>query len=405
MSYSKYYIYKKQYSTDGGETWYDVSPAETAPSGETIDTYDTIEECENGSMYKNQYFTIVPKADGYLKKNYGDYTGSFYYSYDSGATWNLGEKNTDISMTNGQKIMFKGNMISDSTNGVGIFSSSTQIEAEGNPMSLIFDDNFSGETSLSGINDTFSSLFAGCTMLTSIDNLVLPAAVLGESSYRFMFEGCTSLTSVPRGLLPATTLGYACYSYMFSGCTSLTTAPSLPETTLAGYCYHNMFEYCTSLTTAPSLPATTLAEGCYEYMFYRCSSLTTAPELPATTLAGNCYAGMFQRCTSLTTAPSLPATTLYYTCYGGMFGGCTSLTTAPTLPATTLASWCYNAMFQNCSSLKSITCLAISGIDSDHSTDVWIYGVGSTGTFYKKAGATWPTGGNGIPDGWTVVEI
>ncbi len=61
-----------------------------------------------------------------------------------------------------------------------------------------------------------------------------------------------------------------CYSSMFYGCTSLTTAPSLPATTLATNCYSSMFYGCTSLTAAPSLPATTLANYCYSSMFYGC---------------------------------------------------------------------------------------------------------------------------------------
>ena len=97
--------------------------------------------------------------------------------------------------------------------------------------------------------------------------------------------------------------GY-CYSSMFDGCTSLTTAPSLPATTLADSCYSYMFNGCTSLTTAPSLPATTLAGYCYTSMFNGCTSLTTAPSLPATTLAGYCYYSMFNGCTSIKLAIS-----------------------------------------------------------------------------------------------------
>ena len=116
-----------------------------------------------------------------------------------------------------------------------------------------------------------------------------------------------------------------CYSSLFQGCTSLTTAPALPATTLANNCYENMFYGCTSLTTAPKLPATTLADDCYNAMFAHCSNLTTAPELPARTLADRCYKWMFDSCTSLTTAPELPATTLANDCYYAMFAHCSKL--------------------------------------------------------------------------------
>ena len=121
------------------------------------------------------------------------------------------------------------------------------------------------------------------------------------------------------------TMATYCYSSMFQGCTSLTTAPSLPATTLAERCYNGMFYGCTSLTTAPDLPATTLTERCYYGMFRNCTSLTTAPELPATTLANYCYAGMFHGCTALTTVPELPATTLADYCYRIMFNRCTNI--------------------------------------------------------------------------------
>lgn len=49
MSYKKYYIYKQQYSEDGGRTWKDTDPLVTTPSGDSIGTYETLEECQNSS--------------------------------------------------------------------------------------------------------------------------------------------------------------------------------------------------------------------------------------------------------------------------------------------------------------------------------------------------------------------
>lgn len=73
----------------------------------------------------------------------------------------------------------------------------------------------------------------------------------------------------------------------------------LPATTLSKRAYDSMFYGMISLLTAPELPATTLAEGCYASMFYGCSNLTKAPDLPATILVKGCYAGMFAYCESL----------------------------------------------------------------------------------------------------------
>lgn len=73
----------------------------------------------------------------------------------------------------------------------------------------------------------------------------------------------------------------------------------LPATTLSKNAYRNMFYNKISLITAPSLPATTLSEGCYTSMFYGCPNLIKAPDLPAKKLVKGCYGGMFAYCTSL----------------------------------------------------------------------------------------------------------
>ena len=167
------------------------------------------------------------------------------------------------------------------------------------------------------------------------------------------------------------------------------------------YCFFRAFEKCNSLTTAPELPATTLTPYCYWFMFDGCNGLTTAPELPATTLASDCYNNMFCGCGSLTTAPALPAMNLVDGCYYGMFRYCGSLKTVE-LPATTLTPYCYFLMFYNCRSLNYIKCLATSGINQNSSTYNWMSGASSSGTFVKDSAATWPSGINGIPSGWTI---
>ena len=177
----------------------------------------------------------------------------------------------------------------------------------------------------------------------------------------------------------------------------------LPATTLTSNCYSGMFTNNTLLTSAPKLPATTLAPYCYSTLFAGCSSLTTPPALPATTLASHCYDSLFQSCTSLTTAPVLPATTLTEWCYFALFSGCTSLTTAPALLASRLAPYCYQRIFNGCSKLNSITCLATT--NPELNTAYWVEGVAETGTFIKAASMkSWPTGVDGIPEGWTVED-
>ena len=435
----------------------------------------------NPWTWAEEYLTTVALEDGTISFNIlktmgTDMITSISYSTDGGETWtttanqNNKQENIsiDVDVEEGDKVMWKGiatqtGYFDDDYYGTyagSFFSSDCEFDAKGNAMSLLYGDDFKGNTTLeyegqfaclfsdSDVEKTcnivnannlslaattladgcYKSMFVRCTSLATAP--VLPATTLTDSCYSSMFGGCTSLVTAPE--LPATTLVRNCYSNMFDGCTSLTTAPELPATTLGQNCYGSMFYGCTSLTTAPELPATTLESSCYEYMFYECTALTTAPELPATTLANFCYHYMFQNCSSLTTAPELPATTLASNCYASMFDGCTALTTASELPATTLADYCheyifngctslttaselpattlvrscYYHMFQNCTNLNYIKAMFTttpSGSSPNYYTQNWVSGVAASGTFVKNSAATWTTRGvHGIPTGWTV---
>lgn len=335
------------------------------------------------------------------------------------------------------------------------FIGTANIKVSGNIMSLLHNDNFVNkydfndfitnynyEYSFHGLFSEYNSNTAFIDnggIVVDVENLILPATTLAvsvymsmfektaitippilsatnlaHSCYAWMFSGCTNLTSAPS--LPATTLPQSSFSSeigvyegMFENCTSLTTPPSLPATTLSAYCYRNLFSGCTNLTSAPSLPATILKESCYWGMF-KGTSIRIAPRLQSTTLARSCYMSMFENCANLTSAPSLPATTLVYNssndtgCYEKMFYRCTSLTTAPSLPATTLVQKSYSQMFQGCSNLKTIRSYA-TDISATDCLKWWTSGVSSTGTFYKDANTTYPSGANGIPSGWTIQNI
>ena len=163
-----------------------------------------------------------------------------------------------------------------------------------------------------------------------------------------------------------------------------------------------------NFATAKTLSATYT----FRYLFYNNRTLTDASGLllPATTLAANCYERMFGGCSALTAAPEeLPAETLAAYCYYQMFQNCTALTTAPVLPAPTLVQRCYQQMFTSCRKLATVTCLATSGINQDNSTTGWLQSAGTevegTKTVYTSSSADWPTGNNGIPHGWTRVDV
>ena len=158
--------------------------------------------------------------------------------------------------------------------------------------------------------------------------------------------------------------------------------------------------------------ATTLSDRyTFKYLFYNNTKLTDASGLllPATTLKESCYRSMFDGCTALAAAPALPATQLAMHCYREMFNGCSALTAAPVLPATKLVMYCYFSMFNYCQNLATVTCLATSGINQDYSTSYWLNVAGTdvqgSNTVNTVSSANWPLGDNGIPTGWTRVNI
>ena len=351
-------------------------PAESINVYKTATNWSVYDYRISAEGYDFQYFTTVALEYGTISFDIFSSIGtdmitSISYSKDKGKTWittnNVNDKEENlvinVSVSEGDKVLWKGDAqqlayYDEDYDGFlnSFFSSDCEFDVMGNVMSLLYGDNFVGETTITK-EGCFSGLFCDSydgekeCLVVNANNLKLPSTTLTNYCYSYMFNGCTSLTSAPE--LPATTLAQDCYQSMFDYCLSLTSAPELPATTLANFCYASMFYGCTSLTSTPELPATTLASNCYMFMFSGCTSLTSAPELPATTLAVACYAGMFDGCTSLTSAPQLSATTLVYSCYNSMFQGCTSLTTAPELPATTLVINCYSSMFAGCTRLTS----------------------------------------------------
>ena len=426
--------------------------------------YDSYEECmfpdspvppADPNDYYNQYFTIdvstnttiylasyVPKDELYYSINYGRWT-----KYNGGFT-----------VKTGDKVCFK-----NTSDKAYYFNSTGTIESVirnlpatriyGNLNSMYAGDNFVDDIRM--YSYAYQYWFGG-TSIVNVSNLVLPArrlapscyygmfsnckylkktpeltaTRLADSCYHSMFVYCTSLTETSK--LPATTVDYSSYEEMFRGCTALVNAPELPATTVDDRGYYLMFRDCTSLTKAPELPAMELGRECYWDIFYGCTALVNAPKLPAIKLAESCYSGMFSGCTSLVKAPDLPATTLARFCYGSMFSSCTALTEVPEiLPATTLAEECYSTMFYGCSKLTRapelpakdlvkkcyfqmlwatplityIKCLAENGINANDSTKDWKSAGYISGTFVKKKGITWPSGNNGIPEGWTVEEV
>ena len=230
----------------------------------------------------NSYFYVEDISGSDNTLNITNTNNDVYYSTDK-SNWTLFNGTATIP-TNG-KLYLKANI---NTWDGRRFSASGNHNVGGNIMSLLYSDEFEGETSFpSGSNSNFSGLFVDDIQLISVVNLIFPATTLTNRCYNYMFGKCSSLTTAPT-ILPATTMTYSCYGGMFEDCTSLATAPALPATTLAERCYENMFWRCASLTQAPALPATTLVDWCYRNMFNGCTNINTITTYATDISATNC---------------------------------------------------------------------------------------------------------------------
>ncbi|MDO4801908.1 MAG: BspA family leucine-rich repeat surface protein, partial [Prevotellaceae bacterium] len=105
-----------------------------------------------------------------------------------------------------------------------LISSTNDISASGNIMSLLYGEDFEDKFTLNERN-TFAGLFAGSSTSKN-----------------------TTLKDVSKLKLPATTLSNGCYYDLFCNCSNITTSPYLPAETLVTNCYYSMFSGCTNLS-------------------------------------------------------------------------------------------------------------------------------------------------------------
>ena len=227
---------------------------------------------QGGVDYSAMYTTFEALEDG----TFSFTKNGMQYSKDNGSTWTPLASGEDVDVVTGDNVMWKSTITPSI--GMGEFSSSNKFNVCGNIMSLLYGDDFVGQTSLEGKNFVFYNLFNYCRFLIDASNLILPATTLLYGCYYEMFKGCTSLTTAPE--LPATELADSCYVGMFSGCTNLTNAPELPATILASNCYYNMFNGCTNLNHITMLATDISATTCLTNWVNNVSSTGTFVKHP-----------------------------------------------------------------------------------------------------------------------------
>jgi uncharacterized protein YjdB/uracil-DNA glycosylase len=292
---NKYYKEYYQVTYDGGETWTDVTPEETR----TGSLYEELSwDCND---FSSMYFTIHSLEDNnviHIRRS-GPTNNIENYSLDGGENWQVmtsgsGDK-TIATLNSGDTMLVKcvTNAWASDYNKCNSFYSTKNIKVYGNIMSLLYGDNFTGQTSattkcaLCGIffGTTSPSSANPNTTLVSANNLVLPATTVGVSTYNGMFRVCTNLVDCPR-LLPATTLYQDTYSSMFEGCTSLVEGPEIMATTIANtsstscmqrmFCMNRNSKVTAAMTKSPVLRIVnpTIAGNTYQQLFCGNGSLT-----------------------------------------------------------------------------------------------------------------------------------
>ena len=220
--------------------------------------YSLTQEGSSSPSYDKQYLTFDILTSGEIKwLTYGGISSkTISYSKDSGLTWTeitTSSVGTSISVSVGDKVLFKGNNTSYATSKTAYcaFGGDSTYNIDGNIMSLIYGDNFIGQTAMTETYN-FCSMFKQ-SKVVSAENLILPSTVLTEYCYRAMFSKCGSLTKAPK--LPSLTLANGCYWYMFEEC-QIATAPDLNASTLVTECYGYMFTKCINLNYIKCLATT-----------------------------------------------------------------------------------------------------------------------------------------------------
>jgi hypothetical protein len=211
--------------------------------------YSLTQEGQDEVPYAERYLTLDILTNGNIKWiSYGGIPSkTISYSKNNGSTWTeitASSTGTSIDVSAGDKVLFKGlnTSYAASKDAYTAFGGTSTFNVYGNIMSLVYGDNFIGETAMTGTYN-FCSIFKLSNVI-SAENLILPSTTLTNYCYRAMFSKATSLEVAPA--LPAETLAIGCYWYMFEEC-AIETAPDLNAPTLVNECYGHMFISCSSL--------------------------------------------------------------------------------------------------------------------------------------------------------------
>lgn len=287
MSYRKYYLYKEQVSYDEGETWEDVSPLVTTPSGDSIGEYATLEECEgiapvcNCSAFTPSSSITVPNSGGtFALGTFSDEClNGFSYSFTtptgmiesasvsggsgvSAYTVTISPNQETTAKTGTITVSYTAGENSCTTSAISISQAAADV-----PKVIL---TLTGGTSVSKNCDGNPLTYTDTSQLINSDFSKIKEAdikscvtTIGELNGAGTFNDAVNMTKVT---LPDTLT--TIYNRTFWGCTGLTSI-TLPNSLT--YLGNDALRYCTSLTTL-NIPDSVQTIG--GLCFYGCSGLT-----------------------------------------------------------------------------------------------------------------------------------
>jgi len=258
MKYIHIYNTKSEYNAISEKEHYDMSLIRNEDN-RVIFLRNYYKEYFTIEITRAGYFTVVPAIDPKSTLSSIDASIALTISYSlNEGEWistTLLTSGLTLEVSVGDTIRFKGNntnycnnipnshkdgphrlwyivfgcIQNDGDNYKGTFTSTTaRFKAYGNIMSLLYGDNFIGQTTLPATY-TFCQLFK-TSGIVSAEHLILPAMTLTDSCYRAMFSKAYRLQISPT--FPAKNLTTECYKYMFENCTNLKKITCLAETNI-----------------------------------------------------------------------------------------------------------------------------------------------------------------------------
>lgn len=230
--------------------------------------------------YSRQYTTMEILSGGSITWSEWSSTHAsktIEYSKNGGAwTAMLSTNGSSVSVSAGDIVRWRGTNrgycnVGSTGQRASFNASSAYYNLYGNIMSLIYGDNFIGQTTLDSGGYNFVGLFRQNKVIDA-SNFVIPADVLPERALINLFIECPNLKYAPK-TIAATDIGVAAMQGVFANCSSLETTPERFGTTVAASGYSQTFNNCAKITTAPELPATTVGNWGYYAMFAGCGRL------------------------------------------------------------------------------------------------------------------------------------